>query len=232
MRLAIMQPYFFPYPGYFQLIQACDKFLVYDDVNFIKQGWINRNYLRGKKEPLPFTVPLRKASSFQPINQTEIHEDLYRQWKTKFQKSLAQTYQKAPHYEKFIPVVEKTIANPGKTIAELAKNSIVNTMAHLGIEKSVMPSSHALSAELTGKQRVINLCRHFNASEYVNLPGGKELYSPEEFEQNGVTLQFVESAHKSVINGYDFRFNLSIIDACMHLSPEQVRKMLSAYTLS
>src|SRR4051812_42347879 len=102
MRLAIMQPYIFPYIGYFQLIAAVDAFVIYDDVNYIKQGWINRNRILFNGKDLLFTVPLENASSFKKINEVSVHKHLYEGWKVKFGKSLRATYFKAPYFNEII----------------------------------------------------------------------------------------------------------------------------------
>lgn len=88
MKIAIMQPYIFPYIGYFQLINAVDKFIIYDDVNYIKQGWINRNKILLNNEDYLFTFPLKNASSYKKINEIELSENLYSKWKIKFFKTL------------------------------------------------------------------------------------------------------------------------------------------------
>src|SRR5690554_3170605 len=98
MRLGIMQPYLFPYIGYFQLINDVDKFVIYDDVNFIKQGWINRNQILSHNGALIFTVPLKNAGSFSKINEVFINENFYDKWVTKFLRTIDQNYKKAPHF--------------------------------------------------------------------------------------------------------------------------------------
>ena len=87
MKLAIMQPYIFPYLGYFQLLNSVDHFVFYDDVNFIKGGWVNRNQLLINNQNKFFTVPLKKIISFTPINEVEIHKKLYPNWRSKFYNS-------------------------------------------------------------------------------------------------------------------------------------------------
>ena len=99
MKLAIMQPYLFPYIGYYQLINSVDKFIIYDDVNFIKQGWLNRNSILVNGKRNLFTVPLENQSSFTKINETLINQKFYPIWKKKFSRQLNKIITK-PHFLK------------------------------------------------------------------------------------------------------------------------------------
>ncbi|MFW5701046.1 MAG: WbqC family protein, partial [Cyclobacteriaceae bacterium] len=125
MKLAIMQPYLFPYIGYFQLIHAVDKFVFYDDVDFIKQGWISRNNILLNNQFFTFTVPLVSISSNQKINRTEIHLHQYQNWRKKFFKTLNQAYKKAPFYKVVMPIIDEVFGAEHKYINDLARESII-----------------------------------------------------------------------------------------------------------
>ncbi|VXC55839.1 WbqC family protein [Chryseobacterium sp. 8AT] len=107
MKIAVMQPYIFPYIGYFQLIKAVDKFIFYDDVNYIKGGWINRNNILINKNKSLFTIPLDKASPFITINETNINLKIFREWRLKFLKTMEQSYKKAPYYSQTYSIIVK-----------------------------------------------------------------------------------------------------------------------------
>jgi len=104
-----MQPYFFPYIGYFQLVAAVNKFVIYDDVNFIKRGWINRNNVLINKKSNLFTVPLIKASQNTLINDTKINLKFYNIWKVKFLRSLEQSYKKAPYFTEVYNLIKNVL---------------------------------------------------------------------------------------------------------------------------
>src|SRR6476620_1801279 len=131
MKLAIMQPYVFPYSGYFQLMNAVDKFVFYDDVAFIKQGWINRNniLLDGKK--YLFTVPVKNISSFSLINETYVSDKPFN-WQKKLLNTFRLAYGKAPFFKKVFPMIEEVInSSCDQSISTVAKNSINIVLQYL-----------------------------------------------------------------------------------------------------
>ena len=129
MIVGIMQPYFFPYIGYFQLIAAVNKFVIYDDVNFIQGGWINRNNILINKKSSLFTVPLVKVSSNTLINDTKINLKFYNVWKVKFLRSLEHSYKKAPYFTEVYNLIENVLEiNENDLISKLELNSIKNVI--------------------------------------------------------------------------------------------------------
>ena len=154
-----MQPYLFPYIGYFQLIDVSDCFVIYDDVNFIKQGWISRNKLLINKSPTYFTVPLEKISSYQLICDTKIQQNQYSKWKSKFLKTVCQSYKKSPYYKEVYPIVEQVMNAHTETINQLAKNSIKADLNYLQLSTTIIDSSSIYNnAHLSSVSRVIDIC--------------------------------------------------------------------------
>ena len=223
MKLAIMQPYFFPYIGYFQLINAVDLFVIYDDVNFIKQGWINRNRILVEGQPHYLTVGLSGASSFKKINEIEIRPDPQQLLKTVYY-----SYRRAPFFPNVYPLIEGIINSPDSNLSKFVSNSIITLTKHFGIStRIVISSDERIETDLKGKDRVIGICRHYAASDYYNAIGGTALYNRDEFRENGIELRFVQTgeiSYKQFEN--DFVPSLSIIDVMMFNSPETIRKML------
>jgi hypothetical protein len=233
MKLAIMQPYIFPYIGYFQLIHAVDKFVAYDDVTYIKQGWINRNKILLNGKEFIFTVPLKNASSFTTIAQTEINQNLYDGWRNKFYKTLDQAYRKAPFYQPVSELITTVFDARHTTIAELAVASITASSTYVGLQREFVPTATGYgNNDLKAKDRVLDICRKEKADVYVNPIGGKELYAKEEFAQSGITLHFVKS-HNIVYPQFNNEFVpwLSIIDVMMFNAPADVMKLLAEYDL-
>ena len=186
MKLAVMQPYFFPYLGYFQLINAVDTFVIYDDVAFIKGGWINRNFLLMECSPLRFTVPLHKASSNRTICATRISA---LRWQRNFLKTLRQAYSKAPQFEPVYALAEKVVHKEYPSLAELALESLVAVADYLSIATEIRPTSRIYgNAHLKGGGRVLDICQQEKAGTYINLPGGMQLYDPAAFSTSGVNL--------------------------------------------
>lgn len=232
MRVAVMQPYFMPYIGYFQLIKAVDKFIIYDDVNYIKQGWINRNNILLNGKSYLFSIPLKDASSFKKINDIEINQELFPKWKIKFFKTLELAYKKAPFYTNIIPILEELLDCPNK-INDLIYVSLLKICNYLGIVTHIEKSSTIYqNSELSKEERLIDICKKENADTYINPLGGQDLYDKEYFAKNNVKLFFIKSNKDNYIQfGDSFIPWLSIIDILMFNSPQKTREMLDNYDL-
>lgn len=231
MKLAVMQPYLFPYIGYFQLIAAVDTFLIYDDVNFIKKGWINRNRILHNGQPMGFTVPLANASQNSLIKDVEISKD--GKWQAKLLKTIQHAYGKAPYFDEVFPIVENCLQLETDSISIMAVHSIKSVLKYIRVQTKVLESSVPYeSSEFKGQERILHLCKKLNADTYLNPFSGHHLYDREVFEKSGVVLHFVESV------AYDYRqfdkqfiSNLSIIDVMMFNGPENTRKLVNLHQL-
>jgi len=233
MKVAIMQPYVFPYIGYYQLIYAVDKLIIYDDVTYIKQGWINRNNILINKQPYLFTIPLINPSSSKLIYDTEINLSLYKSWRKKFLKSLEQNYKHAPFFEIIYPKMLDTFNYDFKYIKELAEHSLILVMNYLNLEVNwTIASSSYNNKFLRGKDRVIDICKQENATIYINPIGGIELYDKKDFNKEGINLQFLKSKRIEYDQeNKNFVPNLSIIDILMFNSPKTIHSFLKEYIL-
>jgi hypothetical protein len=235
VKLAIMQPYLFPYIGYFQLIHAADRFVVYDDVAYIKQGWINRNRILINGEPSFFSVPIKHASSFTLICDTLIDDDRqHARWVEKLLKTFDNAYRRAPEFPRVFPMVERVFSRQTTRIADLAVAS-VKAVASLLEMKTAFVDSSALygNATLKGEERVLSICAAEGASEYINVPGGRELYVRERFETCGVQLSFIQPRPIEYRQfGGPFVPWLSIVDVLMFNPVETVRRALDAFDLA
>lgn len=233
MKIAVMQPYIFPYIGYFQMINAVDKFVFYDDVNFIKQGWINRNKILINKKDFLFTIPLHKQNSFEWIRNTYINQKLYDSWCKKFLQTLEQNYKKAPYFDDVFSLIYEIITLENETISELAISSIQKTTQYLDLKIAFKISSEDYNNTAMGRQeRLIDICKQENANHYINALGGQELYSKKDFQKEGIQLSFIQSesiAYKQFNN--EFVPWLSIIDVLMFNSKKETLGLLNNYKL-
>ncbi len=233
MNVAVMQPYIFPYLGYFQLIQSSDKFVFYDDVNFIKKGWINRNrILLNSKENL-FTIPLKKVSQNKLINEIELGID--DKWVKSFFKTLEYAYNKAPYYDKVSLLVNKVLSSDSRSIADLTITSILAVCEYLSLDKEFYISSLAFpdTKGLSKEKRLIEITKKLGSKNYINSAGGVDLYKKTDFKEEGVNLNFIENdliSYKQFnapfING------LSIIDVLMFNSVEETLVLINQYKLN
>jgi hypothetical protein len=226
MKLGIMQPYLFPYIGYFSLISKVDKFVFLDDVNYIKRGWINRNRLIFSGQVSYFTIPLESASQNNLIYEIKIHQNNF--WQKKLKKTLFESYKKAPFYKNVSALFEEVLFTEEQSLSEVAKTSIIATTQYLGIPHNfVLSSSLYKNTSILGQDRILDICLKESAEKYWNLPGGRELYSLEKFKQNKIALEFVEPNFIAYPQfSKDFNPGLSIIDVMMHNSIDDVRSML------
>jgi hypothetical protein len=231
VTLAIMQPYLFPYIGYFQLLAAVDRFVVYDDVTFIKQGWINRNRMLINGKPAFFTIPLTNQSSAVAIRETRISDaPQHRTWPEKLMKSFDNAYRRAPEFLPTRPLVEGVLARATWRIADVALDSIRTIAERLEIRTPIVPSSTVYgNAHLHGEDRVLAICKAEKASSYINLSGGRTLYSRERFAAEGIELRFIAPTPIEYQQfGEPFVPWLSIVDALMFNPVEHVRGFLNA----
>ena len=230
MELAIMQPYFFPYAGYFQLVKAVDKFIFYDDVNFIKNGWINRNRILLGNHPAYFTVQLKGASPFKQIKDIEFTDN-----RSKLKKTIEYAYKRAPFYNIVAPLVFDCLDFKTDFISELAIYSVTQVSKFLSISTCFEKSSekYGNTKPMERTERIKCVCNKNNAYRYINLIGGAGLYEKNDFAASGIELAFIRNkdiVYKQIAE--DFVPSLSIIDVMMFNSTDDIRKMLDQYELA
>lgn len=232
--VAIMQPYFFPYIGYFQLINAVDSFLIYDDVQYIKGGWINRNRILLNGNPHYITLPVEKGHWRDKISERNFSSPKFEQAKAKIVRQLSSAYGKAPYFSGVMHLVEQVFACEERNVARFLINHLRKVCDYLRIETPFLISSETQkqNAELSGQNRGIAMCKALEAHRYINAIGGMDLYDPSSFEQERIKLNFIKTLDFSYYQfGDTFVPNLSIIDVMMFNDVEQIREYLAMYEL-
>lgn len=226
---AVMQPYLFPYLGYFQLIRAAEVFVVYDDAQYMKGGWINRNRILMHGKPQWLTLPLYQASPNRRIDQIEApmarRDGLLR--------TLRQCYGKAPHFHEVFPLLETILLHEERNLAGLVDHALRRLSEHLGLNpRWHLASALGVPAGLRGQDRVLALCAAAGIGHYVNLPGGRGLYDPAAFVGQGMRLSFLRPALAPYRQfGGDFVPGLSIVDALMFNDRPAMDRLLAGYGL-
>ncbi|MFZ1603036.1 MAG: WbqC family protein [Leptotrichiaceae bacterium] len=232
MKIGIMQPYFFPYIGYWQLINAVDKYVIYDDVNYIKGGWINRNRILINDKPSFINLKMNGSSPNKLIK--EIHVSNDNRWKNKLLKSIELSYRKAPFFEMSFPIIEEIINHDEVNLSLYLENLIKRIAEYLEMNTEfVLSSNIEKDNSLKGQDKVIEICKSLGAKEYYNAIGGVELYSAENFNSYGIELKFLRTEYieyKQFKN--DFSPYLSIIDVMMFNSKEEIMNILDMYSLT
>lgn len=227
--VAIMQPYFLPYMGYWQLINAADEFVVYDNIQYTKKGWINRNrFLQNGKDEM-FSIPLKAGSDFLDVAEREVSPAFEAD---KLVRQLQGAYRKAPSYAENFPVIENVIRHPEKNLSAYINYSIQTLSDYLGICTKITKSSSIQidHKALKGQEKVIGICKALDAQEYINPIGGLELYDRSVFEKQGLQLTFLRS------RALDYKTfdgaaipHMSILDVLMFNSLAQVQGYLTSF---
>ncbi len=226
-----MQPYFFPYIGYFQLVNAVDKFIVYDDVNYIKNGWINRNkiIINGKEHYL--TIPLKGSSSNIKISELIVAENI--NWRKILLKQIMLSYGRAENFKAIFEMINRIISNNESSIVKIILQSIREINSLLSISTEIVESSSVYkNNNLKGEERIIEICRKERADFYLNPIGGVELYNSINFKNRDIELRFIKTGviHYKQFS-HEFVANMSIIDVLMHNDINKVKEFLHEYEL-
>lgn len=225
--VSIMQPYFLPYLGYFQLIAASDVFVSYDDVDYIKGGWINRNRWSLGGAVSFFNIPLVAASSSKKINDISISNADVR-WRSKLLKSYSLNYSKCHFYDEGLTIFQEILDLKDRNIGDFNTSSLKIVAKKLAIDTDIVLSSQLSSgADLGGSERVREICRSLDASRYVNAIGGTLLYKASDFSAHGLDLKFLQS------NGTDKPTwsGLSILHDITHIGIDAVKELVHNYDL-
>jgi hypothetical protein len=217
MKVAVMQPYFFPYSGYFELIKTVDYFVIFDDVNYIKRGWVNKNKILHNGDIVDITLPVQKASQNKKINQHLRSTDIKSFEKLK--KKIQLSYAKAPNFNDVFPLLCQLIDNPETNLAKYLTDSLQVLSISLGLKTQFIYSSQLSKHDDwdNAQDRIIDITKQLGGSEYFNLPGGKALYCEKRFSEQNLKLKFIEPELKeySQLNVETFIPSLSIIDYLM-----------------
>jgi len=230
MKLGIMQPYFFPYIGYWQLINAVDIFVIYDNIQYKKKGWFNRNrYLLNGKDTL-FSINLKNDSDFLNVNERFLSPEYKR---AKLIAMFQNAYSKAPMKKEVIPFLSEVINCQEENLFKYIYNSVVKICEYLEVKtKIVISTSIDIDHSLKAENKVLAICEKLNAKTYINPTGGLELYSKDKFMEQGIELKFIKSnliEYKQFDN--EFLPWLSILDVMMFNDRDNIKHFLKEYEL-
>ena len=232
MKIGVMQPYFLPYIGYFQLINAVDQFIIYDNIQYTKKGWINRNRILVNGRDEYITLPLKNDSDFLDVDQRFLADTLEKD-KIKIVRKINESYRNAPFYEQAYYLINDILNYKNFNLFEFIFNSIIKICDYLDIRTQIVRSSEInIDHGLKSEKKVISICNTFNSPTYINSIGGMGLYSKKEFEKNSIELFFLET-QKTEYKQFDHDFVpwLSIIDVLMFNSKDQITHFLNNYKL-
>lgn len=230
MQAAIMQPYFFPYAGYFALIRHADVFVLFDTPQFIRHGWIERNRIIGPQgDPVYIRVPLEKQSRDTAICDMHVRET--DDWRRKILAQLTHYKKRAPFYQEVTELIEESLASGFDTITEVNHATLQSVCRYLGIETPIHIWSQMeleIPPVYAPDEWALQICRAIGATTYINPPGGMSFFNPVKYRLAGLDLRFmrtIASPYRQLEPG--FTPNLSIIDMMMFNSPDTINTMLN-----
>jgi hypothetical protein len=211
MRVGIMQPYFLPYIGYYQLLNYCDTFVVYDDIEYTKKGWINRNRFQLNGEVRTFSLNLKSASDYLAIRERSLADNFDR---SKLLRLVEAAYRKAPCFDELVDFLRPVVLFESNNLFSYLENSIQQACLHLGITTKIVRSSELeIDAGIRGQERVLEICDALSAKQYVNPIGGLDLYDRQSFIDRGIDLKFIKSRLTPYPQGnFEFMPALSVVD--------------------
>lgn len=231
-KVAIMQPYFLPYVGYFHLINSADEFVIYDNIQYTKKGWINRNRILVNGNDKILTLPLKKDSDYLDVKDRFL-ADSWNIEKIKMLNQIKAAYRKAPYYDKILPIISSIFELPNTNLFEFILGSLHLLNSYLRINTKITISSNVnIDHTLKGRDKVVAICKKLNASTYINAIGGQELYDVQDFRNENLDLKFVKSPplnYKQYNN--EFVPWLSILDVLMFNKRQDITNYLNKYTL-
>jgi hypothetical protein len=232
VKTAIMQPYFLPYIGYWQLINSADQFVVYDNIKFTKKGWFNRNRILETNHDRLFTIPIKKASDYLPVNKRYLSDDSDKEI-LRTLRIIEANYKKAPHFLEAYPVIKGCFLFPDRNLFEYIFNSIKIICEYLTIKTKIITSSTIdIDHSHKGEKKVIAICKNLSTTIYINSAGGTELYGRDEFSDSGLDLKFLKPKNIEYKQfGPNFVSWLSIIDVMMFNDKNTIKRMLDEYEL-
>lgn len=234
-KLGIMQPYFFPYIGYFQLIHATDRYIFFDTPQYERRSWMNRNRIINLNEGSTYiTVPVIKAPQQTALTDIVINNNS--DWRNKIYRQL-EVYKKiAPYYNEVIDFVHSVLDKADTSLAELNVHSVVDTCRYIGLDIDwdiFSQMNLEIPTDCAPDEWALEITKATNADEYINAPGGARFFDRSNYETEGIKLQFIQPE----IIPYNQRIGrfepcLSIIDVMMYNSPEEIFNMLAHYAFS
>jgi len=231
-RVAIMQPYFLPYVGYFHLINSVDEFVIYDNIQYTKKGWINRNRILVNGNDKILTLPLKKDSDYLDVKD-RVLADSWDIEKVKILNQIKSAYRKAPYYDKVLPIISSIFELPNTNLFEFILGSLHLLNSYLRIDTKITTSSNVnIDHTLKGRDKVVAICKKLNADTYINAIGGQELYDIQDFKNEGLNLKFIKSPPLNY-KQYNNKFVpwLSTLDVLMFNKRQDITDYLNKYTL-
>ncbi len=232
MKIAIMQPYFCAYIGYYQLINSVDKFVICDDMQYTKRGWFNRNRILDNGTDRVFSIPIKKDNNYLNVNLRYLADNSIKE-RIRILRQIQSLYKKAPFFSQNYTLVRRLFMQEINNLFDFLHFSVVELCSSFDIKTQIILSSSLdIDPKLKSQDRVLETCKILDTDIYINSIGGKELYDKEEFKREGIDLKFIKSKKIEYAQfNHEFVPWLSIIDILMFNDSEQIKSYLNEYEL-
>jgi hypothetical protein len=233
LKLGIMQPYFFPYIGYWQMMNYVDKYVIYDNIQYTKSGWYRRNRIKINNEAKMFSLPIKKDSDYLDVRDRRL-ADGYALDNKKILNQIKSAYHKAPYFSEVYPIVEDCFLYDDSNLFDFIFYSVNQVRSYIGIDTPIIVSSTLnIDHQEKGKNKVIEICEALHADTYINPIGGIELYNVEEFQDKGIDLHFIKADDEISYSQGEGNFipSLSIIDVMMYNDKIKIQELLTKFSI-
>lgn len=224
---AVMQPYFFPYLGYWQLLAKVDVFVILEQTKYVKQSWINRNFVLGTRGSFLISVPLEKASDSSLIEHRQV-SDAWTDTRGRALRTIRQSYRKSRFFEDIYPWLDEQLSFREKRLSKYLERQIRSTADLLSIDTKIVTARDLGDfVDLERDHRIFEICRSLECDRYLNLRGGRTLYSPDSFRKAEISLGFLSPELPRYGQGLqEFVPSLSIIDSLFWNGPRETGEMV------
>ena len=224
--VVVEQPNYIPWIGYFDLIAQSDVWVWYDDVQYTKRDWRNRNLVAGEGEPVWLTIPVRTRGRYeQKILEVEI--DRERPWEHKHLETLRHCYRDAPAFDPVFAIVRKSLEAGHERLADLTIELNEELCRFLGLRTRFLRSS-GMEVQGDRQERLLEICRRLGAGVYLSGPAAQSYLTPEPFRREGLELRYIVYDYPPYERGgRPFIPRLSILDPLFWLGPEGTRALLA-----
>jgi hypothetical protein len=221
----ILQPSYIPWRGYFDQISKADLFIFYDDVQYDKRGWRNRNRIKTSTGPIWLSIPVfNRGAQTEHIPITDIRIVWDRPWNQEHWNSIRLAYRKAPFFSQYAGIIEEFYTQKPEMLADFTIETTIILAKTIGIEKTrFMRSSRMIGVEGTKTDRLISILEKVDATHYISGPSARDYIENEKFADAGISLEFMEYDYPQYAQLYPpFDSQVSIIDTLFMMGKEAI----------
>ncbi len=222
MTCVILQPSYIPWRGYFHLIQKADVFVFYDDVQYDRHGWRNRNRIKTPRGPEWLTIPVRSAGDrWKEVTIREMQIAWEKNWAASHLAKFRQFYSKAPFFERYKPMLERWYGNRPELLADFTIDTTIELAHELGLRRTQFIRSSTLKCDGSRTERLVKILKMLGATLYISGPAAKDYLEEDLLAKEGIALEWMTYDYPPYpqLHG-DYDPQLSIVDLLLMTGPD------------